>query len=193
VFHGVHDIVLDNETPGGWGGPSLIPMRMARLNDSNVEIAEQTIGDPSQSLFFPGMRYFAVANGGRYKLTFPNGRLPVTELRVQLENAWRATDRFLIGLPWPGNVPVAGRFDSGYDSFSEAQKLANGTTRLFVNNGTSIAHVLADPTGARIWQDSANNTVWVQAVGGLALNVYGYDGRSEDSLRRLQVIRLRPQ
>jgi hypothetical protein len=118
--------------------------------------------------------------------------MPVTELRVALENAWRATDRVLIGLPWPGNVPVAGRYDSGADGRTEAQKLAANVTRLFVNNGTSITDVLADPTGARIWQDSANNTVWVQAVGGMALNVYGYDGRSEDSLKRHHYIRLRP-
>jgi len=193
VFYGLHDVTLDNDTPQGWGGPSLVPMRLARLDTSNVEIAEQTIGEPSQSLFFPGMRYFSVASGGRYKLTIPSGRMPVSELRVQFENLWRPTDRVLVGLPWPGNVPVTGRFDSGYDGFSQAQKVANNTTRLFVNNGTSIAHVLADTTGARIWQDTANNTVWVQPVGGMALNVYGYDGRSEDSLRRMHVIRLWPQ
>ena len=53
--------------------------------------------------------------------------------------------------------------------------------------------MLGDPTGARIWQDAANNTVWVQAVGGLALNVYGYDGRNEDSLKRQHYIYLHPQ
>jgi hypothetical protein len=192
VFYGVSDIVLDNETPPAWGGPSLLALRLARWSTSNAEVDEHTIGDPNQSLFFPGMRYFSVASSGRYKLTFPSGRLPVSQLRVAIDNCYRPTDRLLIGLPWPGSVPVAGRLDSGFDSRTDAQKVAAGVARLFVNNGTSIADVLGDASGARIWQDSANNTVWVQPVGGLALNVYGYDGRSEESLRRTQVVYLRP-
>jgi hypothetical protein len=52
--------------------------------------------------------------------------------------------------------------------------------------------VLNDATGVKIWQDSANNTVWIHHVGGLALNVYGYDGHNDASLERRQIIRLRP-
>jgi hypothetical protein len=193
LFFGLADVVLDGETAPGWGGPSMIALRLGRLNSSNVEIAEHTIGDPYQSLYFGGMRYFSVAKSGRYRLTFPSGRMPVSQLRVALDNAWRADDRVLIGLPWPGNVPVAGRYDSGSDSRTVQQKLAANVTRLFVRNGANIADVLGDPTGARIWQDAANNTVWVQAVGGLALNVYGYDGRNEDSLKRQHYIYLHPQ
>ena len=53
-------------------------------------------------------------------------------------------------------------------------------------------HALADPTGVTLWQDSANNLVWVKPVGGMALNVYGYDGRSDESLQRVHAIRIYP-
>jgi len=193
LFYGLGDITLDNETAPLWGGSSLVPMRLARLNSSNVEIADHTIGEPSQALFLPGMRNFSVAKNGRYKLTIPSGRMPVSQLRVSIENAWRADDRVLVGLPWPGNVPVQGRYDSGSDGRTIEQKLAGNFTRLFVRDGTSIAHVLADTTGRRIWQDTANNTVWVAPVGGMAINIWGYDGRNDDSLKRHHFVLLYPQ
>jgi hypothetical protein len=193
LFYGMSDVTFDSETAPGWGGPSAIPLRLARLNTSNVEVAEHTIGEPSAALFLSGARNFSVAKNGRYRLTIPSGRMPVSQLRVALENAWRADDRVLIGLPWPGNVPVAGRYDSGDDWRSIPEKVAAGVTRLFVRDGTSVASVLADPTGARIWQDSANNTVWVAPMGGLNLNVYGYDGRNDWSLKRHHYVYLYPQ
>jgi hypothetical protein len=188
-FYGVADIVLDNETAPAWGGPSLIALRLARWNASNVEIGQHTVGDPNLSLFFPGMRYFSVVQAGRYKLTFPGGRLPTTELRIAIDNCWRATDQFVIGVPWPGNQQVVGRLDSGFDNRPVAQKVEAGIARLFVP-AANLAAVVDDPTGASFWQDTAANTVWVKPAGGLALNVYGYDGRSEESLRRTQVIYL---
>jgi hypothetical protein len=111
---------------------------------------------------------------------------------VYIANAYRPTDEFLIGLPWKGTIPAAGRVDSGEDGNSVAVKLAQGTTRLFSFTGTSIADVINDATGVTAWQDSANNRVWIHHLGGLALNVWGYDGKNDASLARSQIIRLKP-
>ena len=50
--------------------------------------------------------------------------------------------------------------------------------------------MIADPSGATIWQDTANDRVWVKHVGGLELNVYNYNGTSDASLMRRYQIRL---
>lgn len=191
-FYGVHAVVLNNENPQPWMGPSLVALRLARLDAAGNTVGEHTIGTPALSAFFPGMRSFSIARGGTYRLSLPDGQMPSSELRVSMHNAWRANDWFVMGLPWPGTVRAAGRYDAGFDGLSVPQKLTQNKTRLFVNRGHSLADVLADPTGVTLWQDSANNLVWVKPVGGMALNVYGYDGRSDESLQRVHAIRIYP-
>jgi len=89
-------------------------------------------------------------------------------------------------------VPVAGRYDAGYDANTQAQKLTAGTTRLFAFTGADIDDVEADTTGVTAWQDTANDLVWVNLVGGMTLNVVDYDGVSDASLHREHWLRLWP-
>jgi hypothetical protein len=195
-FCGIDSFQIDQPGATPWvGSLPLCTMRCARLNNSNVEVGNHTIGNPSVSIFFNGFRSFSLKNGGRYKVTFPGYPLPTTNLAVYIKNAYRATDRVLIGLPWPGGTPVAGRLDAGNEThFSEAQRLSAGTTRLFAATGTSINDVLADATGTTLWQDSPNNTVWVQVVGGLNYhNGATYTGSTDFGLERPMAIRLRAQ
>jgi hypothetical protein len=192
-FYGFQAVVLNNEYPQPWMGASLLALRLARLDSAGNEVGAHVVGTPSQALFFPGMRSFSIAKGGRYKLSFPDGQMPASELRVSVHNAWRGTDWYVLGMPWPGNVVAAGRYDAGFDALTQAQKLAQTKTRVFQNTGQSLADVLADPLGRVMWQDSAHNLVWVKPVGGMALNVYGFDGRSEESLERVHAIRIWPQ
>jgi len=60
-------------------------------------------------------------------------------------------------------------------------------------NGSSIADVLADPTGATMWQDTANDLVWFKHVGGLTMNIPNFDGTNNDSLWRRYQLRLSAQ
>jgi hypothetical protein len=69
--------------------------------------------------------------------------------------------------------------------------VAQGRMRVFSNTGTSIGDVLTDLTGSTIWQDNANNCVWVQHVGGLTFPFSG-DPLSDVNLQRLQILRLYP-
>jgi len=189
-FYGLQDIVLDNQLTQAWMGPSLVALRLQRLDGNLGVVDEHTVGNPAQALFFPGMRSFSAARGGTYRLSFPGGQMPQTALRATLHNAWRADDSLLLGLPWPGSVRAGGRYDAGFDSLSQAQKLTQNKTRLFANNGTSLDDVRNDPSGVVMWQDQANDLLWIKPVGGMALNVYGFDGRSEESLARAHVIRI---
>ena len=187
-FFGIRNIVADNEVTYD---SSLRPMRLARLNTSNFEVADHTVGDPNVAIFFSGKTFFAAAHGGRYRLTMPGTPLPTSSLSIVIGNAYLSTDNFLIGLPWPGTVPVAGRLESG-SNVNVSTGVAEGRMRVFSNTGNSVGDVLADATGTTIWQDNANNCVWVQHVGGLAFPISG-DPLSHTNLRRDQILRLYPQ
>ena len=188
-FSGIKPIIIDNEQSVL---SSFRPMRLARLDASNLEIAEHTVGDPNVSIFFGGKTSFTVAQGGRYKLTLPGTPLPTSSLEMRFANAYRSTDNFLIGLPWPGTVPVAGRLESGLYGLNLSTAVAEGRMRVFSNTGNSIVDVLTDSTGSTIWQDNANNCVWIQHVGGLTFPISG-DPLSDQNLERLQILRLYPQ
>ena len=195
-FFGIGTLQIDLPGAPPWGGPSpLVVMRCARLNSNNIEVDDHTIGAPNLSVFFPNMRSFSLKNGGRYRITLPGEALPTTDLSIYLKNAYRPDDSVLVGLPWPGATPVSGRLDAGYEThYTEAERLTSGTARLLHNTGTSISDVLADGTGATMWQDSANNTVWVQVIGGLNYpNGQLYSGSTDNGLEKPMAVRLRAQ
>ncbi|MFM1872714.1 MAG: hypothetical protein RL398_2136 [Planctomycetota bacterium] len=172
----------------GWGGSSAITMRMDRLNNSNAVIDSHELGDPTRSIFFPIMRSFALANGGRYRLDFPGEPLPSSELNFWIADAYRADDSFLIGLPWPGNRAVYGRIESGL-GVNPATGASQNLLRNLSAGATSIAQVLADPLGTLMWQDAPNNVVWVKYVGGL--NVAHFNDGNKYGMAKYQFLRLR--
>jgi hypothetical protein len=192
VFYGLEGIQMDRPSGTIYDDPSFVTMRCGRLNTANVEVGEHTIGDPSQTRFFPNMRHFTVARGGRYVVTFPAGELPRTGLQATLKNAWRASDTVLLALPWAAAVRASGHVTSDHSGRSLSAKLAAGAARMFANTGTSLADVINDPTGATMWQDTANNRLWIKHVGGLARQVYSADGRSDLDLFQPANIRLLP-
>jgi hypothetical protein len=189
VFYGIDDIRVD--APPSQGSLSLIPLRLGRLNATNVEVGEHTIGPPSQTAFLPNMRSFSIAKNGWYKLTFPGVNLPSSELRFRIHNAYRATDTFLICVPWSGSTPVGGRVESGF-GVNQSTGVAEGVMRILSRTGNSIMDVLADPTGGVIWQDTANNEVWIKHVGGLVWPMAPGDPQSDKNLVREQRVYLVP-
>lgn len=187
VFYGVNLIQVDNDQQYI---SSLRTMRMARLDNNNSEVAHHLIGSPTQSLFLPGFRHFTVAQNGRYRMTFPGESLPTRSLFMELHNAYRATDTFVIGLPWPGSIPAAGRVHSGYGADPVAG-VSQGRVRHFQRTGSNLNDVLADPTGRVMWQDAANNTVWIKHVGGLVWQS-GAAPDSDQDLARPQLLYIVP-
>jgi hypothetical protein len=188
LFYGLGAIVRNQED--GYSGNSLIALRCARLSSGFTEVAEHTIGEPSSSFFLPNMRHFTVAKSGRYKVTFPTSFTPTTHLSMWISNGYRATDEVLIGMPWNGAIPVAGRLDSGIGGMSEAQRIQQGTTRLFVH-GANLAAVQNDASGATIWQDTANNTVWFKHKGGLVQDTTGFVNNNDLTIAKPYIVRFR--
>jgi hypothetical protein len=193
LFYGFGNPVINNSPSGIFDGPTIVTIKMTRLENGGLSVVdEHTIGDPDVSSFFDNMRSFSIAKGGRFRLEYPDGEMPTTYFLAAMWNAYRSTDHVVVGIPWDGSVPVAGRYDAGYDANTQAQKLTAGTTRLFAFTGADIDDVEADTTGVTAWQDTANDLVWVNLVGGMTLNVVDYDGVSDASLHREHWLRLWP-
>lgn len=189
LFFGISSIQAD--APAGWSlyhGPSLISMRCARLNTTNIEVGHHLIEDPNLAGFFPNMRHFTIAAGGRYEVTFPGGVVPSTRLSATLTNAYRPSDTVIFALPWSGGVVASGHLESEGNASGLSAKLAVGAARLYSNSGSNLVDVLNDPTGVTMWQDTANNRIWIRYVGGLTNNFPS--GTSDPSLLRPYTIRL---
>jgi hypothetical protein len=126
-------------------------------------------------------KHCAVARGGVYRMGF-NGMMPsgTTKCVVfALSMVHTADDIFTLAVTWPGDTPVQTVYQrwrvegetSGLSSFELNN--TNGTparpygVKLNSTGMTSKADVIADTTGLKFWQDTANNLVWVKVKGDL--------------------------
>lgn len=185
---------LGSITPGEdghtWSMSCPEEVRMERLDSSNNKVGEHIIGDAGTASFFR-FKHFGIQNRGRYRLILPTMSPPDDHFNFRIDNAWRADDWFIICLPWNGSTPVAGRLNSGNLGGGDLSTFVQqGLVRLLNASGTSLADVIADPTGETMWQDSPNDRVWLKYVGGLTLNVSNYDGSNNESLFRTQHMKL---
>lgn len=143
-------------------------VKAARLDSSNVEVGEHTLGDPADTAFLPNMRSFALLNGGRYQITYPDDAAPSTAVFFSFTNGYRSGDAVLLCLPWDGGTPVDGRLDAGYvESMTEVDGVAAGRIRSLDGAGANLAAVIADTSAETMWQDTSNDCVWVKFKGGL--------------------------
>ena len=187
-FYGVGRI-SPGEDSVPWALSAPDPVRLVRLDETNNYVDEHFIGDGNTSSIFT-FRHFGVQRGGRYRMELPNTAPPNDFFNVDVSNGHRSDDWFLLALPWDGNTPVTARLDSGIASTSLSNMVQAGTARALNTTGNSIADVLADSTGSTMWQDSANNLVWIKHVGGLQMNIPNFDGQNDESLLRRYRLRL---
>jgi G8 domain len=121
------------------------------------------IGDGLRSWAFGIMRHFTARPKGRYTVTFSeNGQqvfLP-THLDVSITNAHRATDEIVLGLAFQGSKTAAAVLSVGQSKRPEQ--------RLIYRPANTFQEVL-DSNGDVMWQDRANNLVWVKVKGGRML------------------------
>lgn len=190
-FYGLGHITPGvDSTPSG--GSTDDPIRLERLDANNAFVDEHYIGESATTSIFD-FKHFGVKHAGRYRMVLPSTNPPDDYFNICIDNGWRADDWFLLALPWDGNTPVTGRLDHGTGGGSLANRVQAGTARELNTNGNSVNDVLADPTGATMWQDTANNLVWFKHVGGLTLNVPNFDGVNNESLWRRYQLRLSAQ
>ena len=187
-FYGIGTIT-PGEDSSPWGGSTLDPVRLLRLDASNNVVDEHFIGDGNTTSIFI-FKHFGVQRGGRYRMELPNTPPPDDYFNVTISNGYRSDDWFLLALPWDGNTAVTARLDSGFSNSPLSSMVQAGTARVLSATGNSIADVLADATGSTMWQDTASDLVWIKHVGGLQMNIPNFDGRNDASLERNYRLRL---
>lgn len=146
-------------------------MQAVRQDDNGNEIGRWVVADGTTDPTKQGFRHFAARAGGRFVLRFPNDPLPKS-VAFNVINAFRDTDSFVIGIGFDGSTTAAGYIMSGNNSYRYDAKVSptNGMyaskyARYF-KPAASLAEVIAG-NGDLMWQDRANNIVWVRYRGGL--------------------------
>ena len=141
-------------------------------------------GDGGQNLDW--FKHCACARGGVYRLGF-NGLLPSTSLNgtgqkfvvLKLSMMRTSDDIYTLAVAWPGDTPVGMVYQrwrqegetTGLSNYELVNSFGTPLRPLGIklnNTGmTSKADVIADTTGLKYWQDTANNLVWIKVKGDL--------------------------
>lgn len=129
-----------------------------------------------------GFRHFGAMNHGYYKISYPGDPNATDTNLIQeepvfappnvvfsliTENLWEADDWVIFCLPWDGNTTPYGRYQSGAIQGPLSSAISTGQGRRMDATGTSLQDVLNSSDGSVMWQDSANDVVWVKLAGGL--------------------------
>ena len=146
-------------------------MQAIRQDSNGNEIGRWVVADGTKDATKAIFRHFAARAGGRFVIRFPNDPLPKM-ISFNVVNAFRDTDSFLVGMPFDGAATAAGYTMAGNNAYRFDAKVSptNGMyaskyARYF-KSAASLAEVTAG-NGDLMWQDRANNMVWVRYRGGL--------------------------
>jgi G8 domain/Glucodextranase, domain B len=132
-----------------------------RLNDNGGEIGRWSVAEGTASML-GNMRHFAARPGGRYVLRFP-GKPNPRWFAMTVNNASRSSDSMVMAVAFDGSVTAGGHSVVGQQWSREAPW--DTSTQQTLTAAQSLAEVIASP-GTKIWQDRANNLVWLKIQGG---------------------------
>ena len=190
-YYGIRGFQTDLTTLGSF----FWAVQAIRQDANGAEIGRWVVGDGSKDLTKGIFRNFAARSGGRFVLRFPDDPLPKS-VAMTVTNAYRDTDTFLLGIGFDGSVTAAGYTVAGMDSHRMDPKTWSPDApyakyaRYFRAAG-SLAEVIAG-SGDLMWQDRANNIVWVRYRGGLGYP-FEYEppiapGSDADLLRQYSIV-----
>ena len=148
-----------------------------RQDNAGAEIGRWVVGDGNLSGKFPNMRHFAARKDGRFTLSFPDDPLP-KQIALNVENAYRDTDTFILGLKFDGSVTPMGYTFGGNQSYRlypkdhwTAAEIASNApytqSMRYFKYANSMAELVATTTDV-MWQDKTNNMLWIRYKGGIA-------------------------
>ena len=170
-------------------------MQAVRQDANGAEIGRWVVADGSKDLTKGVFRNFAARTGGRFVLRFPNDPLPKS-IAMAVTNAYRASDSFLIAVGFDGTVNATGYTVAGANTHRMDPKAwpANAPYAKYARHfkpAASLAEVIAG-AGDLMWQDRANNLVWVRFRGGLGYP-FEYElpivpGSDADLLRQYSIV-----
>jgi hypothetical protein len=170
-------------------------MQAVRQDSNGAEIGRWVVNDGSKDPTKAVFRHFAARSGGRFVLRFPNDPLPKS-IAMTVNNAYRDSDSLLLGIGFDGRVSPAGYTVAGTNSHRMDPKVWTADTPYYkyaryFKPAASLAEVAAG-NGDLMWQDKANNLVWIRYRGGLGYP-FEYElpivpGSDEDLLRQYSVV-----
>jgi G8 domain len=168
-YYGVETYQTDfDDTPFGF----MAPIEVIRSDSAGGEIGRWVVGDGATSTKLSNMRHFAARAGGTYTLRFPGRPLP-KRIALNVSNAYRAGDSFVFAMPFDGKLSATGYTLAGdqYNRFHPKTYIGSGplptNLRLF-KPASSLGEVIQSG-GDKLWQDAANNLVWIRFQGGLPI------------------------
>ncbi len=169
---------------------NMAPLESVRQDANGGEIGRWSIADGDTSTKLGNMRHFAARPGGRYVVRFPGKPIP-SWVAFTIRNAYRASDSVTVAVSFSGAVNAAAYTVSGQEHNRE-----NPPDRSYVRNFTpvsSLAEVTAS-TGPALWQDRANNLVWLKYRGGMAYpNEANLKVNSDEWLNRANAVVIQAQ
>jgi hypothetical protein len=163
-YYGVGGFIVD----GSERFQPRMPIEVTRLdaqdNPIDVWAIEEGSGNGRNSLgIMPWMRHFAAVPGGRYVLRFRDATTTLpdpSDVTLSISNAYRADDSLIIGISYSGSANA-----QGYLTTHNTAQIGSLHRRelVAVNSYSELVGTSMDS----IWQDRANNLVWVRISGGL--------------------------
>lgn len=164
----------------GWNSWRLGNMRGASLRQGGRYLLrfpnpEATVINGSGPRYLGGIRQGTMLNAEGQTVPVSIPRV----LALSFTNVTRAADSFVLGVSFDGSsnpVGVIARSDNGkrfqwlLPPNPNPGSVLNADQARVLTQAASLAEVEADALGTKMWQDRANNLVWIKVVGGLRTN-----------------------
>ena len=143
---------------------NMAPLESVRQDGNGAEIGRWSIADGDVSTKLGNMRHFAARPGGRYVVRFPGRPIP-SWVAFTIRNGYRSSDAVLVAVSFSGSVTATAYTVSGQEHNRE-----NPPDRSYVRSFTPVSSLaeVAAATAPSLWQDRANNLVWLKYRGGMA-------------------------
>jgi hypothetical protein len=146
------------------------PVDATRIDSNGNEIGRWSVADGATATMFGNMRHFAARESGTYILRFPGKPIPKS-FSMNISNAFRSTDGFVMGISFDGSVTPTGYTVSGDTSQRDKPQSwpKDSSQQKYVRwfkPAASLTEV-ANGAGDRLWQDRGRNIVWIKVAGGL--------------------------
>lgn len=139
-----------------------------RVDANGAEIGAWTVADGRTSTMLGWMRHFAATTNGNYVLRFPGYAAP-KRVAMSVSNMLTPGDGFVMAVAFDGTLNAGGNLIAGFNEGDIATWAATDSRWQFVRKirqGATLDEVKAS-AGDVLWQDRANNLVWVKVRGGL--------------------------
>jgi hypothetical protein len=163
-YYGVQGFKTDFD-PSDW--TFMAAIEATRLDNAGNAIGTWAVADGNTSTKLGHMRHFSARNGGRYVLRFPGRSMP-RSLELTVTNVYRANDAFILAVSFDGSLNAGGYITSWHNR-SEPRNWGATTNPGYVRRFSAAGSYaeVANSSGNLIWQDRANNLVWIKVQGGL--------------------------